>query len=190
MTKWWRRALSASLVALSSACTTTDTVSAEPMSLAALARAWSANSSDTSCRTTGPRGEYLGAGGSYCQWPTISRGAEFGIVGATREFGVDFELLTWERSFRDSTRAFRLADSLTTEFTRQGLSAYECPGKARRWQAPGLGVHLTLLPSRNDNLVHVLIQATIMPAALPAFLCPSAPTLPVVPPAAPRPNAT
>ena len=166
-------------------CAAGEPTSSTLPSLDELAAGWSHGRTDPSCRTTGPRGEYLGGapGAEYCQWPTVSRGPESGTVGGTRDALMGFTLLTWERTFRDSIAVRRFADSLSTEFTRHGLAAYECPGDGRRWQTPGLGVHLTWVRRKADGRPRVLVQATTLPAALPTFLCPAAPTLPVMPPA-------
>ena len=85
-----------------------------PQTLPELAAAWSGGRSDPVCQNRGPNGEYLGTspGAQYCQWPTVARGPEWGTVGGHRDSIAGLGLITWERSFRDSSGSSTTATRL------------------------------------------------------------------------------
>jgi hypothetical protein len=175
------------------ACGTRETAPQPEMTLEEIAAAWSGGRADPTCRSSGPRGEYLGPvpGAEHCQWPTVTRGAEWGTVTGLRDAVMGLTSLTWERSVPDTSAAARLADSLGTALTRHGLTAYLCPEGGHRWQQPGLGVQYVLGPLGADGRVRVTVFATTLTESLPELLCPGAPKLPAEgsPPARP-PAAT
>ena len=161
------------------ACSASEPSSQQPLALEELASGWSGGRADPTCRTTGPRGEYLGGtpGAEHCQWPTVVVGEQRSTVTGSRDAITGLGMLMWERTLRDRDAAERFADSLGSAFTRQGLTEYECPDDGRRWQRPDLGVQLTPVPVGTDGQLKVLVVATSRPAALPELLCPGAPKL-------------
>lgn len=163
---------------LAVACEAPSTPSTPP-TVAALAAGWSAGRSDPRCGDRGPRGEYLGPipGAEHCQWPTVSRGREFGTVFATRDSINGWTSLTWERVLADTSRVRTVLDSLETEFLRAGLSAHACAGGGRRWQAPGLVVQTSAATVRAAGGIVVLVFVAAQAASIPTLLCPDAPPL-------------
>lgn len=95
-----------------------------PLTLEDIAAAWSGGRTDAACRPHGPRGEYLVPGDEHCQWPTVSRGAQWSTVSGSRGSVLGLSSLTWERTVPDVAAALQLADSLGAALTERGLTAY------------------------------------------------------------------
>lgn len=154
-----------------------------PPSVLELASAWSGGRSDPVCGNRGPRGEYLGPlpGAEHCQWPTVTRGREFGTVFATRDSANGWTGVTWERVFVDTARVQVMLDSLDASFVASGLFAHRCSTGGRRWQAPGLVVQTMPPTPRPAGGFVVSVIVTKWEAAVPTLFCPDAP--PVTDPA-------
>lgn len=173
-----RLVLTLLILGLTVGCERTPERADADLSLEALGAAWSADRAAPECKSTGPRGEYLGGlGQQYCQWPTVAHPRELGIVSGTTAPELGFVALTWERGFDDPSRVLAVRDSLGDALTTAGLIAHECPADGRRWQRDGLAIQFSTLPPGASGRSRVIIQATTLPGALPSLLCPSAPPM-------------
>ena len=166
------RALASLLVLTTFACSSkpeTPSLTAET-----LAAALSGGRSDPVCRNRGPRGEYLGPipGAEHCQWPTVTRGAEFSTASAARDSVNGWTTITLERVFSDTARASVFIDSLNAAFVNVGLLPHRCATGGHRWQADGLVVQ-TVPTSPRPAGGHLLMLFAA--AAIPSLLCPDAP---------------
>lgn len=147
------------------------------LSVAYIAASWSGGRTDPVCSNRGPRGEYLGRtpGAEHCQWPTVTRGTEFGTVSATRDSINGWTSITWERVFKDTAGVTTMLDSLDRAFVAAGLLAHRCVGGGRRWQAPGLAVQSMPPVQRPAGGVLVSVIAVENAVAIPSLFCPDAP---------------
>ncbi len=150
---------------------------ATPLTAVGLAAALSGGRTDPVCRNRGPRGEYLGPvpGAEHCQWPTVTRGAEFSTVTATRDSILGWTSLTYERVFSDTARVRVALDSLDDAFTAQGLVAHRCVGGGLRWYSPSLVVQTMPAMPRPAGGHVMMLYASGLPAAIPSLFCPDAP---------------
>lgn len=150
-----------------------------PLTPEGLAASLSGGRTDPVCRSRGPRGEYLGPipGAQHCQWPTVTRGAEFSTVTATRDSVLGWTSLRMERAFSDTLRAAAFLDSLHGSFVDRGLLAHRCSTGGRRWQSEAITIQ-TMPPVAQPSGRYVLsLMATGLPGAIPALSCPDAPPL-------------
>src|SRR6185503_4750503 len=152
--------------------------SANGVTLESLAIQWSGGRRDPACQSLGPRGEYLGndlPGTRYCQWPTISRGAERGTVGAYRDSVVGYRLVIWERVFTSETGLHRLRDSLSQSFRKRGFRERSGAMEGWRWESDNIGVEWGRTMSQ-PGIHAVVITGTILPKQVSSLVCaPKAP---------------
>lgn len=154
---------------------------AAPVTAESLAASLSGGRTDPVCRSRGPRGEYLGPvpGAQFCQWPTVTRGAEFSTVTARRDSVLGWGSLTMERLFTDTARATVFLDSLHGAFVAAGLLPHRCSTGGRRWQADGIVIQ-TMPPVARSSGGYVLnLYAAGLPGAIPSLYCPDAPPPPL-----------
>jgi hypothetical protein len=173
------RVLAVALLLASVACEPTR--DAPPLTIEGFAAALSGGRTDPVCRNRGPRGEYLGPipGAEHCEWPTVTRGAEYSTVTATRDSLNGWTSITVNRLFVDTARVTVFLDSLDSEFTAAGHAAHLCKGGGRQWQTKGLVVQSTppfAAPTGGHSLMLFAVES---PAAIPRLLCPDAPPPPI-----------
>ncbi len=98
-----------------------------------LAAQWSAGRTDPTCRRYGARGEYLGPNKEYCQWPTVVRGPVHSTVGGDRDSTYGYLAIRWERTFRDSSEARLVVDSLRRAFRVLQYDEWPCRSGGNVW---------------------------------------------------------
>jgi len=146
------------------------------MTIESLAAAWSLDHVAPKCRNRGPRGEYLGTlpGAEYCQWPTITRDEEWGVVGAHRDSVNGYSHMTWDRVFRTEASRSEFIDSLDQALHKRGLSSQPCRDGARRWTSERFAIEMSPITGV-PGPPKVLVFATPHPEALPDLMCRRAP---------------
>jgi hypothetical protein len=106
-------------------------------SLHEMASEWSGGRTDPVCKNRGPRGELLPRmrGAEYCQWPTLSSGDNWGVVGGHRDSLTGLREITWERRVQSGGVVNFLMDSLSKEFRKQGFVESTCDDGGRAWRS-------------------------------------------------------
>lgn len=160
------------------------------LSIEELGTAWSGSAHPTCADAPGQADLPPAVRVQDCRWTLVVPDARRSEVTGSRSAMFGFVAVTWYFGVADSTAARVIADSLGTALRARGLKEYECPNNGRRWQATGMVVQFSPGAVAEDGLLNVMLFATIMPEAIPAFACPDAPPVQRAPKLPPRRDAT